>query len=366
MDRLTTQMERLTTNEKVAAVAVAIAVVAAVVFRVEPSLLSTTQAVAIGCGAITSERPALDEANDASTVVSFPLTYAASSGVYQMQFYMGDGKDAFTAVPDTGSEFMVVTGANCSSCNTSDGVYDMSGTKVTSVMPTLAYGSQTDTVEWYIDNMTSESSSSSLQIQFAVVTNVTGDTNSNIFGLATSQQHCEKAPILDQLMFEQQETPPYFTFDVQDASTGSLTIGSEQPGGDAIPLLQEADVTSALGGDLGVNYYMIACTGVTVDDSSVDNRPTIMMIDTGNTEFSCSAAFYSSLTTAMTGGQNLTISFGSTSVNYTIDADTVAACAAEPWLDESEFGGQVAIFGNRFMQGHVLSFNLADFTMSIQ
>ena len=350
-------------RQRAAIAAVAAGAVTLVVLGMKGSLATSTQAYAVGCK--DTPRPDLDQNSTASTVISFPLKYNNSHGVYEMQFYVGANKDAFTAVPDTGSEYMVVTGKECSGCNTSDGVYDMSGIKVASVVPTLSYGSQDDTVDWYIDDLTSESSTSSLQLEFAVVTCVSGDTNSNIFGLATSSTHCNKAPIIDQLVFEQQEIPPYFTFDVENEDSGTLTLGSEQDGGDPIPILQEADMTKALGSDLGMQYYMVPCSDILVDDKSIANKPSYL-IDTGNTEFSCNTEFFGSLRPAMAGAQNMTIKFGKTSVTYMVNPELVAACAVEPWLDESEFAGKVAIFGNRLMKGHILSFNLANFTMSIQ
>jgi hypothetical protein len=97
-------------------------------------------------------RPAAPAA-PVSSLVLLPLSHYA--GVFEVDLLVG--RSAVKAVFDTGSENLIVAGAECvrsSQCSAAGGHYDEPPERATGKKTTVQYGTQTDHVRWYSDDVT--------------------------------------------------------------------------------------------------------------------------------------------------------------------------------------------------------------------
>lgn len=300
-----------------------------------------------------SMRRELDPASDANTVAVFPLTWSSASGEFTLQFTMGANNATITAVPDTGSQFLIIGGKNCQTCDVSQGVYDESGID-TGTTDTETYGSQTDDISWFIDDMIVPDLTEPLNVEFGTITHASGSSNLNVFGLIGSVSTTDKTPFINQVMYSQQIIAPSFVFDMSTQTTAKLTLGATSAGvvGNAVALLTQAEVTAMVGNDLGIPFYMMRVKGILVDGNAVES-PSVCMLDSGSTDLVCSTTLGDSLKTF----KSLEIQFDNFSLTY--GPEIAGSISPEPDFDNaSTYNKQVVILGNRFWIGHILSFDL--------
>jgi len=337
-------------------------------------------------------KPELESTSPANTntvIATMPLYWDHRYGEYRVQVFFGGnegGGSSTTAVIDTGSPYLVVAESQCEGCDSSQGLYvALGGSGVdTTDSTTLGYGGETDTVEWYTDSVTLYGLDDAFsQVEFAAVTQTAsmGD-NFNIFGLAVSDSHEMKSPLLDQLMFFKQVILPYFYLDISsssnsDMSTPSasqLVLGALPLGGvplGTVPFLDVALAKQNLSNGSSFKYYMIKCLSISVDDVKVDNIPEYIMVDSGNTDLSFGSDAFNSLSAVMTPSSQLTIQLENMAITYDLSEpgwDKTLYETVEHWdaIDKgTPWDGKLFILGNQFMKGHIFAFNLDENTLTI-
>lgn len=339
------------------------------VYALKPKYLFAAQTMAnIGkavhiTDAADNERRGLDPDITPTLVIEHPLTYNSSTGEYLMSFEIAGV--VFRAVPDTGSEFVVVAGQSCSSCTRDEGLYTMTGTKLDNAKPdSITYGSQTDTIEWWIDEFGAQDTDATTPITFGVVVSVTGSSNLNVFGLAGSKTFGDQVPLVTQLFFQQQIMSPYLFFDFQTPGSERLILGTLSSGiqaSNTFPYLDQNAMKQESGLDFGLDYYMVRVVNLQYDGKTVENMPKYCMLDTGNTDFTLPTGVYTEI--AMADAQEISVTFEN---NFQLSWDMGTFkqnVEGAEWL--SAFGNQVFILGNKFMQGKVWNFNLKDELVSV-
>ena len=301
-----------------------------------------------------SSRPDLgdDEAREPVDVaLEFPLVWDANNGEYLMQFMVGG--TSFLAVPDTGSEFVVLASEKCGPCPKRQGRYNMKGTD-TGISDTIAYGSQTDKIEWFIDEFQAKDHELAFPLEFGSVTDVDGASNMNVFGLAGSLTFHEKMPFVDQVFFAQQILRPAFYFDF--GLDAKLVLGEQTPhksSGITVPMFNSDGVKAETGIDMhGLNYYFIRVAAMHVGGVELQDAPKMCMVDTGSTDTIVSTALYKQVEAGRPG--NLVISFEEGLQIEAFRSDV----ASDDWLDGDPWKGQVFILGNLAMYNKTLSFDL--------
>lgn len=307
-----------------------------------------------------SVRRKLDLDGNANLVTMFPLTWRPLSGVFTLQFTVGQNKARITAVPDTGSEYLIVGGKNCASCDSSQGVYDESGVD-TGDTQVAVYGSQTDEVSWFIDDITVAGVTEPLNVEFGTITAVSGSTNLNILGLVGSETTTDKTPFINQVMYSQQIIPPSFVFDMTTSDNATLTLGATSDGvsGNTVNLLTRTQAAAMIGNDLGIAFYLIHVKGILVDGNAVES-PAVCMLDSGSTDLVCSTA----LGNTLRNFETLELQFDTFSLTYT--SEMARNIEPEPDFDnKSTYNGQVLILGNQFWLGRTFSFDLKDSQLTV-
>ena len=98
------------------------------------------------------QRAPAAEAPPVSSLVLLPLSHYA--GVFEVDLAVGGS--AVKAVFDTGSENLIVAGSECvrsNQCSAGGGHYEESPERATGKTTTVQYGTQTDQVRWYRDDV---------------------------------------------------------------------------------------------------------------------------------------------------------------------------------------------------------------------
>lgn len=310
--------------------------------------------------AIKATCPGIDDnpATSAPIVLTFPMAWDSSVGEYLISFSIGGA--SLQGVPDTGSEYIVVGSQQCQGCDTSQGVVNEdSATAVkTSSTTTISYGSQTDTVQWYVDDF-GTGDASSARIEFGAITKVTSSvgSNLNIVGLASSTSYREKMPFLDQLVCTQQVTLPYMYFDFA-ATVQSFVIGQPHPNaatGIVIPYYGAKDLMTDGIQMHGLNYYFLKPTRFTVNDVSLAHTPRYCMFDTGTTVLNVSNALADAMMEHE--GETMILDFGAFRLQYLISRTTM-----QPMDD---FVDDICILGNQQMGDHAWSFDFHNKKLTI-
>lgn len=309
---------------------------------------------------IPSIRRELDSISDANTTITFPLVWAPESGEFMIQFTMGHNNNRILAVPDTGSEFLIIGGKNCNTCNSSQGIYDESGIS-TGLTDTKIYGSQTDNISWFIDDMTVDGVTEPLNVEFGTITHATGSSNLNVFGLIGSKSVSDKTPFVNQVMYSQQIIQPSFVFDMSTQTNAKLILGALSDGisGNTSTLLDQTAVTSLVGNDLGIPFYMLRVKGILVDGNAVD-APSVCMLDSGSTNLLCSTKLGASLNNF----NSLDIQFDQFSLSYGSEMGKYIEPDSD-FDDTSSYNKEVLILGNRFWIGHIFSFDLKNSELTV-
>lgn len=297
---------------------------------------------------------------DADLAVVFPLTWSPQSGEFTLQFTIGQNHAVITAVPDTGSEYLIIGGKNCSSCDSSQGVYDESGID-TGDTQTARYGSQTDNISWFIDDMIVSGVTEPINVEFGTITSASGSSNLNVFGLIGSENTTDKTPFINQVMYSQQLIAPVFVFDMSSQNNATLTLGGSSDGvsGNTVPLLSRSQAISRIGNDLGISFYLIDIQAILVDGNAVD-APAVCMLDSGTTDLVCSTTLGKSLQNF----KSLEIKFSNFSLTY--ESDMVQNVQSDSSFDDAgSFNKQVVILGNQFWIGRIFSFDLQHHLLTV-
>lgn len=304
--------------------------------------------------------PHVDEnpAASAPIVITFPMQWNNDTGEFRVTLSMGGY--AFMAVVDTGSEYLIVGSNICDGCDTAQGFYNTSSaTGVNSGQgSTVAYGSQTDTIQWYIDEFSAGDSDKTC-IEFGVVTKVvsTQGSNMNILGLATSHSFAERTPFLDQLICTQQVTLPYMYFDFKSISM-VFALGQPHAGADTGARIDYvgSDALSSIGLDFDdLNYYFLQPKKWTINGQPMVPFPKFCMFDTGTTLLQVSSNIAKEFDD--NEGKTLLMDFGEYTLPYEIYQGTFQIM--------DDFGDDICILGNQNMLGRVWSFDLDDHTITV-
>lgn len=353
---------RITPQFKRFAVGVAILIVVAFVLKTTRTphpleIMASKLGKVVPKGDITNRTPSNnphfgDEAGEhVMAALEFPLIWDEQNGEYLIEFKIAN--TTFMAVPDTGSSYVILASVNCKHCTSSEGLYDESGIN-TGKSETIAYGSQTDKITWFIDDLSVSGQMKPLKLEFGSVEDVSGGSNLNVFGLAGSTGFHEKTPFVDQIFFNQQALHPAFYFNFSKTNP-TLTMGQEYPdkgSGKTVKVYNAREFERETDIDFGVlNYYLIKLTSVKIDGQPVLAFPPFCMVDTGSTNTLVSGGFGRRLVSAKT----VVFEFGELHLQYDLRAHDVEVA---DWLESKPFDNTIMILGNKFMREKILSFDL--------
>lgn len=240
-----------------------------------------------------------------NTLAMIPLKYY--SGVFELELSVG--ASPVHAVFDTGSEKLIVAGQACvkqAECSAGAGHYTGDGAKALGRSSTITYGTQTDTVQWYVDELrfrtrvptklletdecridglvdAPERELHVLAMEFGVVESRHGHSSLNVFGFCrgTNADCTSRALLGERAVFA------VLFYD----KTGWLALGAPTPLGHCakvkyVPLIRP--IPSMRG------YFIVRVAGVAV--VSADGRetrachraPKYAIIDTGSNMLSVS------------------------------------------------------------------------------
>lgn len=308
----------------------------------------------------TATCPGVDQLSgaDAPVVLTFPMRWDPNVGEFIVSFSIGGA--AIQAVPDTGSEYIIVASQACKNCDSAQGVInsDSSTAVDTGTTNTVRYGSQTDNLEWLIDDF-STGESQTARIEFGSIQSATVATGGslNIIGLASSTSYAEKTPFIDQLVCTQQITLPYMYFDFV-ATSQVLVIGQPHPNaaaGSIIPYFDSTDLQKDGINMQGLNYYFLKPNQFVIGGTPITTIPKYCMFDTGTTMFTVPSGVSEKMLAQE--GKTMMLDFGNFKLPYVIDRGTLD-------VDDS-FGTSICIIGNQNMLDNAWSFDINQKTLTI-